>query len=278
MSDPIILKYRSAHKRIAIIDLHPTNRSEEDLVIFCHGFKGFRKWGYWPQLHSHFTEAGHAFAIFDHSHNGTRPEDPTNFSDLGAFAQNTISVEQQDIREVIHAIRTEMERSGKTLRSVNLLGHSRGGANAILYAASNPGIDHVITWNAISDFNTLFDPAIRDSWKEQGRIHVPNSRTGQSMPLDYAIMEDYLTHAADYDVLKQASLLVAPLLILHGTQDDSVDIGHGRKIFETCMHSVFVPVEHGGHTFGVAHPWEEGRVIPKALACAIENTLEFLED
>jgi pimeloyl-ACP methyl ester carboxylesterase len=278
MSDTFTLKYRSANKKIALIDLHVTSRSEEDLVIFCHGFKGFRRWGYWPYLHTHFTAAGYAFAVFDHSHNGTRPEDPMNFSDLSAFAQNTISVEQQDIREVISALRAEMERMGKTLRSVNLLGHSRGGANAILFAARNTGIDRVITWNAISGFGGLFHPAIRDSWREQGRIHIDNHRTGQSMPLDYVIMEDFLRNGEDYDVLKQASLLVAPLLILHGEQDDSVDIAQGRMIFEACLHSVFIPVEHGGHTFGVSHPWEEGKLIPKTLEFAIDNSLEFLEE
>ncbi|RZV60365.1 MAG: alpha/beta hydrolase, partial [Flavobacteriaceae bacterium] len=40
------------------------------LVIFCHGYKGFKDWGAWDLVANAFMEAGCFFVKFNFSHNG----------------------------------------------------------------------------------------------------------------------------------------------------------------------------------------------------------------
>ena len=73
----------------------------QPLVIFCHGFKGFKDFGCWDLVAKAFVEAGLAFVKFNFSYNGTTVDDPLNFGDLEAFGQNNFSIELDDLGAVI---------------------------------------------------------------------------------------------------------------------------------------------------------------------------------
>ena len=54
------------------------------LVIFCHGYKGFKDWGPWSLVKTLAKE--NIFVVkFNFSHNGTSISQPIEFSDLEAF-------------------------------------------------------------------------------------------------------------------------------------------------------------------------------------------------
>ena len=79
-------------------DLHlpdePAGHTGYPLLIFAHGFKGFKDWGIWDRLAKGFAEAGFAFLKFDYSMNGMQPGDGGGpYSDLEAFGRNTFSQE-----------------------------------------------------------------------------------------------------------------------------------------------------------------------------------------
>src|SRR5476651_1639066 len=71
------------------------------VVIFAHGFKGFKDWGTHNLVANYFVEQGFRFLKFNFSHNGTTPDKPIDFSDLIAFADNTFSIELEDLNDVI---------------------------------------------------------------------------------------------------------------------------------------------------------------------------------
>src|SRR5215217_1550753 len=100
------------------------------LVIFAHGFKGFKDWGTHNLVARHFAENGFRFLKFNFSHNGTTPEAPTEFTDLTAFSENTFSIELDDLKHVI-----DFAFSGSALtpvRGVCLIGHSMGGGVSVI--------------------------------------------------------------------------------------------------------------------------------------------------
>jgi len=52
------------------------------IVIFCHGYKGFKDWGAWDLVAKSFANAGFFFLKFNFSHNGGTVEQPMDFPDL----------------------------------------------------------------------------------------------------------------------------------------------------------------------------------------------------
>ncbi len=67
------------------------------IVIFCHGFKGFKDWGHFNLLADAFAENDFVFVKFNFSYNGTTIEHPVDFADLEAFGENNFSIELDDI-------------------------------------------------------------------------------------------------------------------------------------------------------------------------------------
>src|ERR1700749_2742894 len=99
------------------------------LVIFAHGFKGFKDWGSHNLVAQYFAEHGFRFLKFNFSHNGTTVSHPTEFFDLIAFADNTFSIELDDLASVISFAcgGAAMPRE----HGVYLIGHSMGGGISI---------------------------------------------------------------------------------------------------------------------------------------------------
>ena len=104
------------------------------IVLFCHGYKGFKDWGHFNLLPGHFTKAGFHFLKFNFSHNGGTPENPIDFPDLDAFSENNYTKEIHDIKHVIDwvCMNDNPYSSQIDLNRIYLLGHSRGGAMSII--------------------------------------------------------------------------------------------------------------------------------------------------
>ena len=100
-------------------------------LVYCHGFKGFKDWGFVPHLNQFLVTENLALITFNHSHNGVNTRD---FDDLDSFADNSVGQELRDLESLALWIVNE----GKELynfdpENINWLGHSRGGGNVILF-------------------------------------------------------------------------------------------------------------------------------------------------
>ena len=133
MNDLVINSVRN--KKITI-DINFTKSKNSPLVIFCHGFKGFKDWGPFNLISNEFALSGLNFLKFNFSHNGISLNDLYNFSDLEAFGNNNISIELEDLESVINWSHNNLSKK-VDLNQIYLLGHSRGGGISILKAASN---------------------------------------------------------------------------------------------------------------------------------------------
>src|SRR6187402_3181476 len=61
------------------------------VLIYAHGFNGFKDWGNFDLLAQQFAAAGFVLIKFNFSHNGTTPEAPEDFVDLESYAENNYS-------------------------------------------------------------------------------------------------------------------------------------------------------------------------------------------
>jgi pimeloyl-ACP methyl ester carboxylesterase len=242
-------------------------------VVVCHGFKGFRAWGAWPSLARALARHGHAAVTFDFSHNGVGA-DGVDFSALELFRDQTHTRNVREIRRVLDAL-----EGGALLeappRRVGLLGHSRGGGEAVLVAAGDPRVDALVTWAAIADIAGRWTPEQAAAWERGEDVPVENSRTKQVMPVGPAYWRDVRDHADELDVAAAAGELTMPWLIVHGDGDTSVPVDEGRRLYDAAGDNAELLVVDGAdHVFGARHPYAGATPELRTVA---EATLEWFD-
>lgn len=224
------------------------------VVLFCHGFKGFKDWGPFPEWGRELAHAGFVAVHFNFSHNGVTPDHPTEFVDLDAFAENTYTTEVADVQAVVDFVADGTDVPAPVDRQrIGLMGHSRGGGIAILQAERDDRVQALATWSAVSSFVERFSTGQIRDWETQGYTTVENARTGQTMRLNRVLYDDALAHEDELDVTAAAGRMDVPWLIVHAEDDTSVRFAEAERLVEACPEATLLSAE-GGHTFGGAHP------------------------
>ncbi len=206
-------------------------------VLVLHGFKGFRSWGFFPWLCDEFASAGWRALRIDFSHNGVEERD---FDRLDLFMLDTPTRHQEDLRAVAKSIEGPFA----------ILGHSRGGGDAILFAASEPRVTRVVTLASVAT-TAWRPPDVEENLRTLGYYPVPNARTKQTMPVARHAIEDGSRHSIE-DAARQ---MHAPLLLIHGTEDESVPPSASEQVATWHRNANLKLIEGAGHTFGAVHPW-----------------------
>lgn len=265
--------YRGADDRQSLYDcIIP--KGAKAVVIFIHGYKGFKDWGCWNILQRCFVDHGFGFVKFNLSHNGGTTQQKIDFPDLEAFGRNTYSKELFDI----HVITNETDRLIKQELELNipiyLLGHSRGGGDAVLYAASDKRIQKVISLAGISDIGSRFPVGEElEFWKEEGVRFVENTRTNQMMPRYFSMYEDFIGNQESLNIERAARSLDIPFLQIHGDMDTSVSIHEGIELADWTNTELKI-IKGADHTFSSCQPWDLS-TIPEDLEKAIEAMFVF---
>lgn len=253
------------------------NSQAKPVLIFCHGYKGFKDWGAWDMMAEMFKEAGFFFVKFNFSHNGGTVEQPIDFPDLVAFGNNNYSKELDDLKAVLDWVFTEPSLQQEVnLQDVSLMGHSRGGGIVAIKAEEDVRVKKLISLAGVCDFGkrtaTIGD---LDQWKKEGVKYVLNGRTKQQMPHFYQFYEDFLENQTRLNIKRAVSNLKIPYLILHGNQDTSVLIEEGERLHSWNSESQLEIIDTANHVFNTSHPWEKSHV-STALEKAIRLSISFL--
>jgi uncharacterized protein len=240
-------------------------------VLVVHGFKGFKDWAFFPYTADRLAAAGHAVVSFNFSRNGVG-EDLLTFSELEKFGANTLSLELEELHLLLDRV-LDGSLTGSAPERVGLLGHSRGGGSAIIAASEDDRVDSLVTWAAVASFDRWAEDT-KAEWRREGRIWIPNLRTRQQMPLDVALLEDFEANRERLDVLRAAGRVDRPWLVVHGTDDDTVDPADGRELVAAGPRTTGHWVEAAGHTFEARHPFEAP---PRELDAAVRATLAHFD-
>jgi uncharacterized protein len=254
-----------------LIDVRAGGReTPRPAVVLVHGFKGFKDWGLWPTFAARLARAGLSAVTFNLSGSGV--DDSGEFVFPERFGHNTFSAELQDLRRVVDALMAG-ELGVAAPSRLGLLGHSRGGGIAVLHAAEDLRIRALVTWSAISTVERWSD-AERAAWRAARVQSVTNARTGQILPLYLDVLEDIERNGHALDIERAAGAISVPWLIVHGQEDEAVDMIEGERLAAAARSTSaeFLPVEGAGHTFGAAHPW---RGPTPALERVEDATLAF---
>jgi pimeloyl-ACP methyl ester carboxylesterase len=224
-------------------------------VLICHGFKGFKDWGFFPYIAERLARSGFTAVTFNFSSSGVGPDFLT-FSEPERFLRSTPSGDVADAAAMWDAVLTGGLVDGLAAPSAaGVLGHSRGGGAAILHAAAHPECRALVTWAAIATYQRWGPETVR-RWRERGSIEIVNARTGEVLPIDVGFLDDLEANADELDVLRAASVLRLPWLLIHGRADETVKVDEAERLRAAAGDTPDLEIVDGGsHTLGATHPW-----------------------
>lgn len=248
-----------------------------NVILFIHGFKGFKDWGPFPDACEDLARAGFAVVAFNMSHSGLGASG-TDTTRPDLFRSMTLSQDVRDIGSVIAAIRSgdiTTDRIVMNPEKIGLVGHSRGGHNAIVATAEFPEVKCLVSWSAVADFMEYWNAQMVKDWEEKGFTEVVNSRTGEVLRLGREGYDDLQEHAARITALRRVREVRVPSLFIVGKKDESVPVGHSERLYMACPSDVkeIRLIPGAGHTFDASHPFALSDY-PTRFA----EVLEFTED
>ena len=267
------------HKPILTDYFYTENNKAKPIVIFCHGYKGYKDWGAWNLMAKVFVEVDLFFVKFNFSHNGGTVENQIDFPDLEAFSNNNYTKETDDLETVIDfLLRDETIKNEIDPQKIILIGHSRGGGIVNLVASTNPKVTAVISWNGISDIASRFPTGeALAQWKKAGVGYVQNTRTKQQMPNKFQVYEDFITNKEKLDIKKAVENLSIPHLIIQGEKDEVVLPMEAENMHSWNAHSTLIIIKGMNHSLGNTQPWNE-LTMPNDLALVVRHTIGFLNN
>jgi len=250
------------------------------VVLFLHGFKGFKDWGAFPDACFEIARSGCAVIAFNFSRNGVKGHSDT-FENLDLFADETFSQDLEDVRSVLDAMQTQKIKTASAVLetdNVAIIGHSRGGHTAVVAAAEFNEVSTLITWASVADYSKHFSGEMKKDWEEKGYTELQNARTGQTMRINKKVYDDLIENSDRLIALKRVQSLMIPCCFFHGTNDKSVPMNDTQILYQMCKspEKERIMINGADHTFGCSHPWNEDD-IPAHFGKVLDKTIEWLE-
>jgi|YNPMSStandDraft_2_1061718.scaffolds.fasta_scaffold00391_6 alpha-beta hydrolase superfamily lysophospholipase len=256
------------------VDIYGYDKVENTpIIIFLHGFKGFKDWGFIPFVCDFFSKKEFIAISMNFSHNGIG-DNLDKFTEFDKFANNTYTRELNEALFLIESLENgkfEKKFTGKKA----IIGHSRGGALAILAAFESKKIDALALYASISKLDR-FTSRQKKEWKLKGYLEFKNERTGQIFKINSSFLEDLERNKHRLDLESSLKSLDIPILIAHGTEDLTVPISEAVQLYEWSKKDnvEFIKIENTGHAFGCEHPL---KLIPIVFENLLEKTYLFFK-
>ncbi len=267
------------HNKPILVDVfYEETNQQKPVVIFCHGYKGFKDWGAWNLMAKTFAKAGFFFVKFNFSHNGGTINQPIDFPDLEAFGNNNYTKELDDLETVVDWISSTNEYQNEVdVNNISLIGHSRAGGIVTIKSEEDARISKVISLAGVCDFaKRTATSSDLEQWKKDGVKYVENGRTKQQMPHFYQFYEDFKQHENRLTIQRAVANLKNPYLIIHGNNDTSVFIDEAKNLHSWNAKSQLEIIENANHVFNTSHPWVK-ESLSDELKKATQLCIDFLK-
>lgn len=275
----IKVKSQTHIKPILTDVFYKKNNVKKDIVVFCHGYKGYKDWGAWNLVAEEFAKNDLFFVKFNFSHNGGTVDEPIDFPDLEAFGRNNFTLELDDIDTVVEWIISNAEfKNQANFENITLVGHSRGGGIVTLKASENNKISKVISWCGVSDFGARFPSGkLLEQWELAGISYVENARTKQQMPHYFQFYTNFKENEERLTIKNAVLKMTIPQLIIYGDMDDTVLPIEAINLNKWNPKSELLMIEEMNHSMGCSQPWEHTE-IPIHLAEVVRKSIRYIKN
>lgn len=255
----------------------PAGTRTRGTLIISHGFKGYMDYGLFPMLAEQAAAQGMVVHRFNFSHSGmTRNTETFERDDL--FEKDTWSKQVQDLQTVADAAAAG-KIAGSGLPQV-WFGHSRGGVTTLLAAArafaQSTTVPVGVVTAAAPATACSMDEDQKQMLRTAGRVASPSSRTGQTLYVGKTWLTEIDQNPADYDPVKAAAGIACPLLIIHGTNDQTVAPAAAQQLAAAAgPRAQLQMIEGASHTFDAPNPLPTTSKPPAATQQLIDLTCRF---
>ena len=231
----IEFKNSKGQKLVGIIHL-PEGEGKFPIVIYCHGYRSTKESSKAVDLSKTLPEKRIILFRFDFSGRGESE---------GKFEDATVTQYIDDLKCLIDFIRNlDYIDSNK----INVVGNSLGGLVSLQEIAKDSRVKCLVLQSPVSVFpwrktNEFSDENVK-KWKEKGWIYTHSHKFGD-LKLNYNFYEDGLQYN-DYSVYKEIKI---PVLVIHGTRDESVLIESAKELIKYLKNPEFIALEGANHTY-----------------------------
>ncbi len=219
------------------------------LVIFIHGFKGNKNWGFIPELCNKISESGFICVKYNHSFSGYYSEN-SNQINVEKFEQMTISRQLEDLDLLIDRLLENEEVSRIFSGDIILIGHSMGGGISLLYSLTDSRIKKIVLLAPIAYFDRYTERQ-KSIWKESVLIEFPNAKTGQMLRLKAGFLLDLENNIEKFNLLSAVKQLNIPIKLIHGLQDMTVKAEEAQKLINANPKIDADFIDAASHSFNI---------------------------
>lgn len=223
-------------------------------MVLAHGFKGYKDYGFFPWLAEHVAQCGVDVHRFNFSCSGMDHGDGP--FDEDAFTDDTWN---RQVDDVVHVLTMLADGTLDGGGDVLLVGHSRGGVSSLLAAGRHAGSEAmsnlcgVVTLAAPSTCLSM-DQSQQNRLLADGVLSSPSSRTGQDLKVGRAFLQDQLDDPSGHDLLRQVQAVTVPITVIHGTDDDAVDVSAADEISLAAGGCPVHRILGSNHVFNTPNP------------------------
>lgn len=254
------------------------------VMLICHGFKGYKDYGFLPWLAHAAARQGFIAHRFNFSHSGMT-QNPQTFERPDLFERDTWGKQIHDLQTAAAASASGQLPGGATAdRPQVWFGHSRGGVAIILAAArvfdgaGMPGTPKPVGLIPVAapDAAMRLDPDQIDRLKRRGYLESPSVRTGQALRIGKPWFDEIEQDPQAFDPLLCIARVRCPVLLLHGDRDTTVSVDASHRLAAAAGQRASLRILPGGsHTFASPNPLPLDQTPPPLCMDVINAACDF---
>ncbi len=264
--------------------LPPADQPPRGVMILCHGFKGYKDYGFIPPLAQAAADHGLIAHRFNFSHSGVTHDHET-FARPDLFEQDTWGKQIHDLHAVGAATAAGRLPGGATdPLPVVWFGHSRGGVTVLLACArlldypNAAPLPAGLIAAAAPDTTCSLDPDQARRLRQRGYIESPSSRTGQVLRIGKPWLDEIEQDPEQFDPLIAVGKIERPILLIHGSDDQTVPPRASRRLAAAAKQQdtlTFKQMPSASHTFQSPNPLPLDQTPPPITQQMIDLAIQF---
>lgn len=251
---------------------HLPSGEAKGVIVLCHGFKGYKDYGFFPQLAERCAQAGLIAHRFNFAFSGMT-HDTTTFAKPELFEHDRWMSQVDDLLSIVDRI-DDNSLPGAGL-PLTVLGHSRGGLTAIL-AAEKLGerLSTLITAAAVADPLRVPEDQ-QQALLEAGRLPIESARTGQTLYVGKQWLQEILDLGDALNPVRAMGRVSAKTQIIHGDADPTVPASDAHALAAANPAAQVVILPDANHVFDAPNPLGMDETPPPNTQAMIDSVIAF---